>query len=132
MRQAPFTILGLELVVKTGIEVETSIGKLSLTIGGFIDRLDAVAANGNANGKNLAERIRVIDYKTGRISTTHPKALDEVFNPSMLNKHTDYYLQSMLYSIIVKHNKDLNPGQDPVSPGLLFIQNHSHLKKNVY
>lgn len=123
MRQAPFTILGLELVVKTGIEVETSIGKLSLTIGGFIDRLDAVAANGNANGKNLAERIRVIDYKTGRISTTHPRALDEVFNPSMLNKHTDYYLQSMLYSIIVKHNKDLNPGQDPVSPGLLFIQN---------
>ena len=123
MRQAPFTILGLELVVKTGIEVETSIGKLSLTIGGFIDRLDAVAANGNANGNNLAERIRVIDYKTGRISTTHPKALDEVFNPSMLNKHTDYYLQSMLYSIIVKHNKDLNPGQEPVSPGLLFIQN---------
>lgn len=123
MRQAPFTILGLELVVKTGIEVETCIGKLSLTIGGFIDRLDAVAANGNANGKNLAERIRVIDYKTGRISTTHPRVLDEVFNPSMLNKHTDYYLQSMLYSIIVKHNKDLNPGQDPVSPGLLFIQN---------
>lgn len=123
MRQAPFTILGLELVVKTGIEVETSIGKLSLTIGGFIDRLDAVAANGNANGNNLAERIRVIDYKTGRISTTHPRALDEVFNPSMLNKHTDYYLQSMLYSIIVKHNKDLNPGQEPVSPGLLFIQN---------
>ena len=123
MRQAPFTILGLELVVKTGIEVETSIGKLSLTIGGFIDRLDAVAANGNANGKNLAERIRVIDYKTGRISTTHPRALDEVFNPSMLNKHTDYYLQSMLYSIIVKHNKGLNPGQEPVSPGLLFIQN---------
>ena len=123
MRQAPFTILGLELVVKTGIEVETSIGKLSLTIGGFIDRLDAVAANGNTNGKNLAERIRVIDYKTGRISTTHPRALDEVFNPSMLNKHTDYYLQSMLYSIIVKHNKDLNPGQEPVSPGLLFIQN---------
>lgn len=123
IRQAPFTILGLELVVKTGIEVETSIGKLSLTIGGFIDRLDAVAANGNANGKNLAERIRVIDYKTGRISTTHPRALDEVFNPSMLNKHTDYYLQSMLYSIIVKHNKDLNPAQEPVSPGLLFIQN---------
>lgn len=123
MRQAPFTILGLELVVKTGIGVETSIGKLSLTIGGFIDRLDAVAANGNANGNNLAERIRVIDYKTGRISTTHPRALDEVFNPSMLNKHTDYYLQSMLYSIIVKHNKELNPGQEPVSPGLLFIQN---------
>ena len=123
MRQAPFTIIGLELVVKTDVEIETSIGNLSLTIGGFIDRLDAVAANGNANGNNLAERIRVIDYKTGRIATTHPKALDEVFNPSMLNKHTDYYLQSMLYSIIVKHNKNLNPGQEPVSPGLLFIQN---------
>lgn len=48
MRQAPFTILGLELVVKTDVEVETSIGNLSLSIGGFIDRLDAVAANGHA------------------------------------------------------------------------------------
>ena len=41
----------------------------------------------------------------------------------MLNKHTDYYLQSMLYSIIVRHNRNLNPAQEPVSPGLLFIQN---------
>ena len=123
MRQAPFTILGLELVVKTDVEVETSIGNLSLSIGGFIDRLDAVAANGNANGNNLAERIRVIDYKTGRISTTRPRELSEVFDPSMLNKHTDYYLQSMLYSIIVSHNRNLNPAQEPVSPGLLFIQN---------
>ena len=123
MRQAPFTILGLELVVKTDVEVETSIGNLSLSIGGFIDRLDAVAANGHANGNNLAERIRVIDYKTGRISTTRPRVLSEVFDPSMLNKHTDYYLQSMLYSIIVSHNRNLNPAQEPVSPGLLFIQN---------
>lgn len=123
MRQAPFTILGLELVVKTDVEVETSIGNLSLSIGGFIDRLDAVAANGNANGNNLAERIRVIDYKTGRISTTRPRELSEVFDTSMLNKHTDYYLQSMLYSIIVSHNRNLNPAQEPVSPGLLFIQN---------
>ncbi len=123
MRQAPFTILGLELVVKTDVEVETSIGNLSLSIGGFIDRLDAVAANGHANGNNLAERIRVIDYKTGRISTTRPRELSEVFDPSMLNKHTDYYLQSMLYSIIVRHNRNLNPAQEPVSPGLLFIQN---------
>lgn len=123
MRQAPFTILGLELVVKTDVEVETSIGNLSLSIGGFIDRLDAVAANGHANGNNLAERIRVIDYKTGRISTTRPRELNEVFDPSMLNKHTDYYLQSMLYSIIVSHNRNLNPAQEPVSPGLLFIQN---------
>ena len=29
----------------------------------------------------------------------------------------------MLYSIIVSHNRNLNPAQEPVSPGLLFIQN---------
>ena len=122
-RQAPFTIIGLELVVSTQITVPTGTPKNTFKIGGFIDRLDAVAASGNPGESNLAERIRVIDYKTGRAQTSHPKDVAEIFDRTMLHKHSDYYLQALLYSIIVKHSKSLNPAAEPVSPGLLFIQN---------
>ncbi len=122
MRLAPFTILGLELKVAATYEIDTPIGKKALQLGGFIDRLDAVAANGNPNMGNIAERIRVIDYKTGRAQTQTPKDIDSIFDPKELDRHTDYYLQAMLYSLIVKHDRKLNPAQDPVSPALLFIQ----------
>ena len=125
-RQAPFTIIGMEIVVSTTLGVATARGETLFRIGGFIDRLDAVAANGNPSaGGNLAERIRVIDYKTGRAQATHPKDIDEVFGttPQAMNKHSDYYLQAILYSLIIKNDRRFNPAQEPVSPGLLFIQN---------
>ena len=124
-RLAPFYILGLELEATTYIEVKTRNGIKKMRIGGMIDRLDAVAANGNPGKSNLAERIRVIDYKTGYAPTKHPAELNEVFGIDSLafQKHCDYYLQSMLYSIIVKRSRKLNPSEAPVAPGLLFIQN---------
>ena len=125
-RQVPFTIIGMEIVVSTTLGVATARGEKLFRIGGFIDRLDAVAANGNPSaGGNLAERIRVIDYKTGRAQATHPKDIDEVFGttPQAMNKHSDYYLQAILYSLIIKNDRRFNPAQEPVSPGLLFIQN---------
>ena len=125
-RQAPFTIIGMEIVVSTTLGVATARGEKLFRIGGFIDRLDAVAANGNPSaGGNLAERIRVIDYKTGRLQATHPKDIDEVFGttPQAMNKHSNYYLQAILYSLIIKNDRRFNPAQEPVSPGLLFIQN---------
>ena len=125
-RQAPFTIIGMEIVVSTTLGVATARGEKLFRIGGFIDRLDAVAANGNPSaGGNLAERIRVIDYKTGRAQATHPKDIDEVFRttPQAMNKHSDYYLQAILYSLIIKNDRRFYPAQEPVSPGLLFIQN---------
>ena len=125
-RQAPFTIIGMEIVVSTTLGVATAKGQKLFRIGGFIDRLDSVAASGNplALG-NLAERIRVIDYKTGRSRTSHPKDIEEVFStqPLAIGKHNDYYLQAILYSLIVKNDRRYNPAQEPVSPGLLFIQN---------
>ena len=125
-RQAPFTIIGMEIVVSTTLGVATARGQKLFRIGGFIDRLDSVAASGNplALG-NLAERIRVIDYKTGRSRTSHPKDIEEVFStqPLAIGKHNDYYLQAILYSLIVKNDRRYNPAQEPVSPGLLFIQN---------
>ena len=119
-RQTPFTIIGMELVVSDTLNVNTSRGEKQFKIGGFIDRLDAISPI-----SNISERIRVIDYKTGRAQTTHPKDIDEMFSatPQALSKHTDYYLQAFLYSMIIKNSKRFNSAQDPVSPGLLFIQN---------
>ena len=125
-RQAPFTIIGMEIVVSTTLGVATARGQKLFRIGGFIDRLDSVAASGNPSALgNLAERIRVIDYKTGRSRTSHPKDIEEVFSTQTLaiGKHNDYYLQAILYSLIVKNDRRYNPAQEPVSPGLLFIQN---------
>ena len=125
-RQAPFTIIGMEIVVSTTLGVATARGQKLFRIGGFIDRLDSVAASGNPSALgNLAERIRVIDYKTGHSRTSHPKDIEEVFStqPLAIGKHNDYYLQAILYSLIVKNDRRYNPAQEPVSPGLLFIQN---------
>lgn len=60
---APYTLLGLEKQVNQTFKFNTPIGNKAITLGGFIDRLDAVAANGNPGLNNIAERIRVIDYK---------------------------------------------------------------------
>lgn len=119
---APFTIIGLELKIEKTFEINTAIGKTRFQLGGYIDRLDAVAANGNPGEGNLAERIRVIDYKTGREPLTHPRDISDLFTPKELKRHTDYYLQAILYSLIVKHHPQLNRAGDAVSPALIFIQ----------
>ena len=81
-----------------------------------------MAANGNPGLDNIAERIRVIDYKTGRMPSRFPADVATIFDPSKLSLHTDYYLQALLYSIIVGNDGRYNKTKDPVSPGLLFIQ----------
>ena len=124
LKLAPLTIVGIELKVSKKFDIETAQGKRSIYIGGYIDRLDAVAANGNPGIANLAERMRVVDYKTGRLSSKLPRNVEDIFNPEELSeRHTDYYLQTMLYSLIVKHDSQINPASDEVSPCLLFIQN---------
>jgi CRISPR/Cas system-associated exonuclease Cas4 (RecB family) len=105
-KHAPFTILGLERQVTAQLQTP----HLTTTIGGFIDRLDQL------------EQIRVVDYKTGG---SMPDALDcteAIFEPSSLSKHSDYYLQTFIYSCIVRTSSVLNPQQLPVAPALLFIQ----------
>ena len=64
------------------------------------------------------ERIRVIDYKTGSHRLRPMKDIDAIFDPTQIANHSDYYLQTMLYSRIVR---SLHP-QTPVAPALLFIQ----------
>lgn len=110
-RLAPFRILGLELP----IEQTFMINGHSIKIAGYIDRLDEVT--------DQQKRIRVIDYKTGKAPTKPITQLEEVFSGNNLReKHSDYYLQAMLYALMVRQQERLNPEKEPVSPALLFIQ----------
>jgi len=114
---APFNIIGLEHEVSDNVELTTSRGRRSLNISGFIDRLDMT-------GYDTKERtIRVIDYKTGHKPIAKIKAIEEIFSTDNISKkHTDYFLQAMLYSIIISRSGKWNKEKLPVSPALLFIQ----------
>ena len=90
----------------------------NITIGGIIDRLDILTDK--QTGK---PHIRVVDYKTGNQPSSPIKNIDEIFDPNNIrSKHSNYYLQAILYSLIVSRSKRWNPAGHPVSPALLFIK----------
>ena len=101
-RLTPFTILGLEKKVCAHLS--------KVHVGGIIDRIDKITL------PDGSERIRVVDYKTGSGRLKPLPNVASIFDPSYLKNHSDYYLQTFLYSII----EGLTGG--PVSPCLLFIQ----------
>ncbi len=116
----PFSIIALEEEVFGKVCIHTAKGDIEVKVGGRIDRLDAVTDR--TTGKR---RIRVIDYKTGaRDIKTAVANVGEIFDPTLAGgyKHTDYYLQSMLYSLYVRNSNKFNPQNLPVSPSLIFIQ----------
>ena len=115
-KNAPFIIKGLELNVKKEICFETNKENKKLLLHGYIDRLDECGSDKQIN------EMRVIDYKTGSFKDKAPINLDDVFTRTNIHqKHSDYYLQAILYSGIIKNNKEYNPNNLPVSPHLLFI-----------
>ena len=131
----PFSILAMEEEAKVYTQLSFTIpsggalkgGALvssaptkqyNLTIGGIIDRLDVVTDK--QTGKR---RIRVVDYKTGNKPSSAIKSIEEVFDPkNIASKHSNYFLQAILYSLIVSRSKEWNAANDPVSPALLFIK----------
>ena len=116
----PFSILAMEEEAKvyTSLSFTTSPSHHHLTIGGIIDRLDILTDK--QTGKR---RIRVVDYKTGNQPSSPIKNIDEIFDPNNIrSKHSNYFLQAILYSLIVSRSKEWNAANDPVSPALLFIK----------
>ena len=110
---APFTIMGLE----TDVVATLSTTHINTTVGGRIDRLDRVV-----DGE--VERIRVIDYKTGGYKPKSLASVEDVFKQESLQNHSDYYLQTLLYAIIVSSQQ--KAGETfPVAPALLFVQHNS-------
>lgn len=108
----PFKVLCHEYNIKATIP----LGNYKLQLGGFIDRIDVIT---NSNGETC---LRVIDYKTGRIPHNTVKTVDDIFDSKNLSdKHSDYTLQAMLYSILLAQKQDICKGHH-VIPALLFIQ----------
>ena len=113
----------MEKRVETTIQIDTPNGIRPLSLYGFIDRLDEVT-------DSTGQRIRVIDYKTGRLATKRVATIDELFTgDDFQEKHTNYYLQATLYALIVSHDQTINDLCLPVSPALIFIQ---HTAANDY
>lgn len=118
LQLAPFKIKDVESSVYRKFTVTTSGGTRDINIGGRIDRLDQV--HDKVTG---SERIRIIDYKTGRFPVKKINSMEEIFAmPAEQGKHTDYFLQTMLYAMIIRHDQKYNKGNFAVSPALLFIQ----------
>lgn len=115
LKLVPFSIVGLEQDVKEAYKVKAGNATVSTVIGGRIDRIDRIV---NGSG----ERLRVVDYKTGGRKIKAMPDLESIFDPDKLKDHSDYYLQAMLYSMIVEQSGSVNPLKLPVSPALLFIQ----------
>ena len=112
-RLAPFTILGLEKPVATSLPT----GGRQLSLGGIIDRLDAITLPDGTT------RIRVIDYKTGSRRIKSLADVEAIFQQESLKDHSDYYLQTFLYShIIATSLPGSRRASAVVSPCLLFIQ----------
>ena len=100
-------IVSLEKTFTGKIKVD---GK-DIPIGGNIDRLDIVT---DTDG---IRRMRVIDYKTGRLrDKLNLNSIEEIFMPEKIKSHTDYYLQALLYASILEHKKH------EISTGLLYVQ----------
>ena len=115
IKLAPFSILGLEKTVRMNLDVNTENGEKTIQLYGNIDRIDEIEEAGNS-------RIRIIDYKTGSNNKTIVNSIDDIFDPTKINNHTNYFLQSMLYALIVRDDNTINPENIRVSPALLFIQ----------
>ena len=119
MKHTPIRILGMEehARVYTTLEADIFGKREEVSIGGMIDRLDIV---GNTQG---SKTIRIIDYKTGRDKRGTMTSLDDVFSHSKIDSHSDYFVQTMLYSMIVSKSERINPKGYATAPALFFVQN---------
>lgn len=115
MQLTPFHIIGLEIDVTEDFHIDAGNISFDTTIGGRIDRLDRVS-------DGTIERIRVIDYKTGSRQLKEFNDIEAIFDSDNILEHSDYYLQTFLYSKIVRMSSCHNGNGLPVSPALLFIQ----------
>ena len=116
LQLAPFQIIGLECDVIKRYTIQMPQGELHTTIGGRIDRLDCIT---DKRGQKL---IRVIDYKTGSYSKSPINSIEQLFDTNRPPAKGNYYIQALLYSILVQSDKKYNADACKVSPALLFIQ----------
>lgn len=115
-RNTPFMVYGNEVKRYTSIPVNLPDGEQQVRIGGSIDRLDILGND------NVGRRFRIVDYKTGSKEPDNIESVEAIFDPANISKHSDYYLQTLLYGTIIRHDKEVNPEGYPVEPSLLYVQ----------
>lgn len=102
LQYAPFSMVGMEQRVHEEMTVDTPDGKIDVTIGGIIDRLDS-----------KADTLRVVDYKTGGVPKV-PARIEDLFVRS--DNRPGYIFQTFLYAAIICRQQHLK-----VAPSLLYI-----------
>lgn len=105
LRCCPFTIIDVERWVSDSLTFATDRGERTLGIKGIIDRID----------KQKDGTVRVVDYKTGRSQAT-VSDVGQIFDSAAISKHSDYYLQTFLYSTIVSKEMPYSN----IQPALLY------------
>ena len=99
---APFTLIGLEKEYEQVLNVEVSENRsLKVRVGGTVDRIDCVG-----------DRIRVVDYKTGK-ADVNVKSIESLFVDN--NNRNKAAFQTMLYAGCVVET--LKPAE-PVLPAV--------------
>ena len=91
----PLFIYGLEMKKEISLPIE-EVG--DIRIGGIIDRLDLI-------GEGSAQKMRVIDYKSGGYNDdTHKKKMTATWEELMTDKNKGYVRQTMMYSYAVEQS----------------------------
>ncbi len=112
----------------------------TITLFGIIDRIDQPdslralrsketpptphPSGGDGDGYDCPSTfLRVIDYKTGKPdSQMDSLTLQQLFQPESIDKHSNYVIQTLLYSIMLAHDKELNPHSLPVMPSIYYVR----------
>ena len=102
LKYAPFRMEGMEKRVTETMEVDTPRGKVTVNIGGTIDRMDS-----------KGDTLRIVDYKTGGTPKT-PESVEQLFTPAV--GRPGYIFQTFLYAAIMCRKQTLR-----VAPALLYI-----------
>ena len=107
MQQAPFELVALEGNYKTKFNLNLNNKITPVSVGGKIDRIDKVN-----------DKVRVIDYKTGNVTSFTFKALDELFEKD-LEKPKKEILQALIYSLVYKDEKGV---EDEIQPAIYSLR----------
>ncbi len=102
LKYAPFRMEGMEQKVSETMEVDTPRGKVTVNIGGTIDRMDSKQGT-----------LRIVDYKTGGTPKT-PESIGQLFTPG--TGRPSYIFQTFLYATIMCRKQT-----QKVAPALLYI-----------
>jgi CRISPR/Cas system-associated exonuclease Cas4 (RecB family) len=131
-RLGDINIVSLEKRYEEKISFPHLSSMKEIVVGGNVDRLDQIVVDGQPC-------LRIVDYKTGTPLTSIPTGVDELFDSTKVDdKHTVYYLQTFLYSFIVKKqiakggtttsNGEGHLSLDgmPIRPALFFVRQASN------